>query len=325
MDTPGEKKEYNDPGYNLEEPEFYKERGNQYFKQKNYKEAARYYIKALKLDSNYAPAWNNLALAFKKIGKEQEAQECLDKYNKLVKQNKLWQSDNNPSSNSQSVPLAIKQNPNPEISKKPGFFSTFSQVISTLRKEKQVSISEPYATSLPDRSQNGIRYENLIDKKTINESHSSINSQSSVPDASPNFPIPSRFENSTEAIISNNEGSINQPTIPSRFDISADVESFDGLTDNTILPSKGELIFAGHGQAIQVGRYKISDPLTYWSEGPPRQNEASCIDILLPIGEEVEEDKKALPYYPQYSRISPDQSLIIYPGLRQVEKLIFQI
>jgi uncharacterized tellurite resistance protein B-like protein len=65
------------------------------------------------------------------------------------------------------------------------------------------------------------------------------------------------------------------------------------------------LIFAGHGNTIRVGSYQISDPLTYWSDGT--SGDASCINIKLPIGVEVSEERRALPYYPQYSQISPDQ------------------
>jgi uncharacterized tellurite resistance protein B-like protein len=67
------------------------------------------------------------------------------------------------------------------------------------------------------------------------------------------------------------------------------------------------LNWVGTGATITAGPYQISDPFTYTSNGPASQEEASCIDVRLPIGKQVAEERGALGYWPRYSRLSPDQ------------------
>lgn len=47
--------------------------------------------------------------------------------------------------------------------------------------------------------------------------------------------------------------------------------------------------------------------LVYLSRGRPRDDEASCIDLSLPIGKPTVEPRGSLGYYPQQASISPDQ------------------
>jgi len=57
-------------------PEYWKEMGNDFFQKGDYIKSIEYYSKAIELNPEYAPAWNNLGLALLKIGKTNEANEC---------------------------------------------------------------------------------------------------------------------------------------------------------------------------------------------------------------------------------------------------------
>ena len=70
---------------------------------------------------------------------------------------------------------------------------------------------------------------------------------------------------------------------------------------------RASLNWIGAGATIKVGLYQISDPFTYTSNGTPSQEEASCINVRLPIGKPIVEDRGALGYWPQYSRLTLDQ------------------
>ncbi|MDD4873283.1 MAG: TerB N-terminal domain-containing protein, partial [Kiritimatiellae bacterium] len=67
------------------------------------------------------------------------------------------------------------------------------------------------------------------------------------------------------------------------------------------------LEWKGAGTTIRIGKYVITDPLTYVSDGAPAENEASCINLKLPVGRPVLESRGALGYWPEYAGISPDQ------------------
>ena len=56
-----------------------------------------------------------------------------------------------------------------------------------------------------------------------------------------------------------------------------------------------------------IGTFRLTDPMVYVSDGPARQEEASCVDLTLPIGDPVNELTGGLGYYPSYSRLSPNQ------------------
>ncbi len=56
----------------------YKNIGNEYFKKGNYKNAIKSYKNALHLDSTNPDIWNNLGLAYLRIGKFKEARKCQD-------------------------------------------------------------------------------------------------------------------------------------------------------------------------------------------------------------------------------------------------------
>lgn len=70
---------------------------------------------------------------------------------------------------------------------------------------------------------------------------------------------------------------------------------------------RATLKWVGTGGSIKVGPYQISDPCTYVSDGEPSQEEASCINVLLPVGRPVAEVRGTLGYWSQYFRITPDQ------------------
>lgn len=65
--------------------------------------------------------------------------------------------------------------------------------------------------------------------------------------------------------------------------------------------------WAGKGERVPVGPFILENPLAYVSSGPSREEEASCIDLRLPIGQPIDEPPGSLDLYPQYTRLSPDQ------------------
>ena len=68
-----------------------------------------------------------------------------------------------------------------------------------------------------------------------------------------------------------------------------------------------ELRWYGKGESVMIGRFRLTDPMVYVSDGPACQEEASCIDLTLPVGDSVRELTGGLGYYPSYSRLSPNQ------------------
>jgi uncharacterized tellurite resistance protein B-like protein len=72
-------------------------------------------------------------------------------------------------------------------------------------------------------------------------------------------------------------------------------------------PAPSSMRWMGPGSRMSVGQYQISDPLTYCSTGRAVPSEASCIDYSLSVGARVDEPKGALGYWPEYSRMSPNQ------------------
>ena len=73
------------------------------------------------------------------------------------------------------------------------------------------------------------------------------------------------------------------------------------------LPDTAVLTWHGSGQSISVGPYTLTDPLVYVCDGQRSSSEASCIDRRHAIGKAVAELVGSLGYYPEYSRLSPDQ------------------
>ena len=72
-------------------------------------------------------------------------------------------------------------------------------------------------------------------------------------------------------------------------------------------PTVAALSWAGAEMLLQVQSWTLPTPLTYWSEGRLREDEASCIDRSLPVGQPVREQVGALGYWPRYSCLSPQQ------------------
>ena len=62
----------------------WKNKGNDLFKKGDYENAIQNYKNALDIDPNYSDAWNNLGLAYIKIGKIDDAKKCQDSM-KLLK------------------------------------------------------------------------------------------------------------------------------------------------------------------------------------------------------------------------------------------------
>jgi len=74
-----------------------------------------------------------------------------------------------------------------------------------------------------------------------------------------------------------------------------------------VTTGNSRLTWVGAGEELVVSRYRIKEPLTYTSKGTPSTPEASCVDVTLKVGVPVAEPKGALGYWPEYSKISPDQ------------------
>lgn len=72
-------------------------------------------------------------------------------------------------------------------------------------------------------------------------------------------------------------------------------------------PPARTLSWAGAGTSLQVHGWTLPDPMLYWSEGQPREDEASCIELRLPVGQPTAEALGALGYWPRYSTMSPNQ------------------
>ena len=68
-----------------------------------------------------------------------------------------------------------------------------------------------------------------------------------------------------------------------------------------------EMRWHGKGEKVSAGPFVLCDPLVYLSHGRPRDTEASCIDLTLPVERPTVEPRGSLGYYPQYAAISPGQ------------------
>ena len=67
----------------LNDPEVWKTTGNEFFNKGQYEEAIKCYSKAIELNPDFIPAWNNLGLSLLKLGKIDEAKKCNEKIRKL--------------------------------------------------------------------------------------------------------------------------------------------------------------------------------------------------------------------------------------------------
>jgi len=72
-------------------------------------------------------------------------------------------------------------------------------------------------------------------------------------------------------------------------------------------PPARTLNWAGTGNTLLVHGWALPHPLVYWSEGQPREDETSCIELRLPVGRPTDEPPGALGYWPRYGSMSPDQ------------------
>ena len=70
---------------------------------------------------------------------------------------------------------------------------------------------------------------------------------------------------------------------------------------------KNTLLWAGTQTPLTMHEHTIESPLTYWSHGSESPDEASCLNIQLPLGQPHNPNTPPLPYWPRYSQITPDQ------------------
>ena len=71
-------------------------------------------------------------------------------------------------------------------------------------------------------------------------------------------------------------------------------------------PSR-EIVWYDRGETVTVSTYHLKDPMVYVSEGRPLEDEASCIDLSLPVGKPVQDLPGSLGHYITYSNLSPDR------------------
>ena len=65
------------------EVNYWKNEGNALFLDNNFEDALKSYVKAIEINPNYSDAWNNLTLAYFKLGRVKDAHSCLKKLKDL--------------------------------------------------------------------------------------------------------------------------------------------------------------------------------------------------------------------------------------------------
>jgi len=65
-------------------PEYWKDKGNEEIKQKNYDKGLEYYKIAIEIDPDYTPAWHNLGQVYKFLGDENAYKSCLIKETEIL-------------------------------------------------------------------------------------------------------------------------------------------------------------------------------------------------------------------------------------------------
>lgn len=116
---------------NNETVENIKEKGNHFFKKGQYSEAIQCYSRAIEIDKNYLPAWNNLLLALKKAGRDEEYRKGLDLYKKI--------RDGKTSLTQQKIPEKHEE----KLESTPfNFFSVFNNIISSILGKKETKKNE---------------------------------------------------------------------------------------------------------------------------------------------------------------------------------------
>ncbi len=72
--------------FDFDSPDLWKNKGDEFFRQGNYKDAIRCYSQAIELKPDYISAWNNLGFAFHKLGKTGESDKIKEKVRQLKEQ-----------------------------------------------------------------------------------------------------------------------------------------------------------------------------------------------------------------------------------------------
>ena len=72
----------------------------------------------------------------------------------------------------------------------------------------------------------------------------------------------------------------------------------------------GELSWCGQEKSITIGRFRLTDPMVYVSTERGPHEEASCIDLSLPVGDVGRGMSEGLGEDPSYAGMSPNQRAI---------------
>jgi len=76
-------------------PEYWKNRGNAALRSRDYRKGMECYKNAIDQNFRYSPAWHNLGLVLKKLGRTEESDFCFD-VEREIEENIVYQHANNP-------------------------------------------------------------------------------------------------------------------------------------------------------------------------------------------------------------------------------------
>ena len=79
------------------------------------------------------------------------------------------------------------------------------------------------------------------------------------------------------------------------------------VTQGDARPGPRRIQWHGKGDTIKVGQYRLADPLVYACDETPREAEASCIILSLPVGKPLWEAVGRMAAYPTYAGLTPGQ------------------
>ncbi|MDD1719307.1 MAG: tetratricopeptide repeat protein [Methanoregulaceae archaeon] len=71
-----------DPGQ-PETAEYWKNTGNEYYKEKEFRDAISCYYRAIQLEPGYISAWHNMGMAYDRLGRKEDARKCFDREKEL--------------------------------------------------------------------------------------------------------------------------------------------------------------------------------------------------------------------------------------------------
>ena len=105
---------------------------------------------------------------------------------------------------------------------------------------------------------------------------------------------------------------------PDKFKLNAPQSEVELPPRSRPIASEREILWRGNGSPVKHAGFVIENPLTYVSEARPREEEASCIDLTLPVGRVVNHGLERLEDDPTYAGLDPNQRAYYLDWLRAV-------